>query len=97
MVELKNMIDVKQKVKDTLETLKVAQQHLQEFDNIGSQIIAEKPNFLINLHQIKEYADRLVYQTHKYKNSNIAKKMFIEKDVRKKLKMLSENFSVMNS
>jgi hypothetical protein len=59
--------------------------------------MAEKPNFLINLHQIKEYADRLVYQTDKYKSSNIAKKMFIEKDVRKKLKMLSENFSVMNS
>ena len=54
--ELKGMIDCSSKIQGTMDTLKEAQDHLQEQDGIG-KAIAEQPNFLDQIRQIQQYID----------------------------------------
>ena len=50
------MIDCSSKIQGTMDTLKEAQDHLQEQDGIG-KAIAEQPNFLDQIRQIQQYID----------------------------------------
>lgn len=94
--ELKGMIDCGLKIQGTLDNLKEAQDHLQAQDAIGLAI-GEQPNFIEEIRQIQQYIDDISYQVARYLDANILKKKFVEDDMRKKVKGLSENLHVSNT
>lgn len=95
MTSLKGMLPVRGQVKDCVDTLKEAQQHLLDQDLIGKNI-ATQPAFVENIKQVQQQTDGFVHQVSKYNGSNLLKKSFIVDKVRMKLVKIGVNLNLLH-
>lgn len=79
------MFQCSKKVEDALVTLKNAQAHLHNQDEIG-KAIGERSEFTALVIEAQEIVESILHQVKRYAECNAVKKKFVEGDVRKKIK-----------